>query len=292
MNGLIKALFITKTMKIIETVADLQKAVQQEKNAGKTVGLVPTMGALHAGHLSLVKQCRAANDVCVVSIFVNPTQFNNAGDLAHYPRTLEADCEKLAPQGVDFVFAPSVEEVYPEKDTRQFDFGTLDKVMEGAHRPGHFNGVAQVVSKLFAMVQPHCAYFGEKDYQQLAIIKAMVRDYKMDVEIIACPIVREADGLAMSSRNVRLTEAQRRVAPQIYQTLLQSKAWCGSLPVEDFKQKVVDTINAIPELEVEYFELADSLSLQSTQSWDDEGDKVGFIAVFAGDVRLIDNISY
>ncbi len=279
-------------MKIIETVAELQALIQQEKKGGKSVGFVPTMGALHDGHIALVKQCRDENDVCVVSIFVNPTQFNNAGDLKHYPRTMEADCALLEAVNADFVFAPTVDEVYPEEDTRQFEFGLLDKVMEGEHRPGHFNGVAQVVSKLFSMVKPDRAYFGEKDYQQLAIIKAMVRDYEIPVEVIPCPIVREADGLAMSSRNTRLTEAQRAAAPLISKTLLASKEWAKSLTITEVKRKVLESINESPELEVEYFEIADALSLQSVNSWAQDGEKVGCVAVFAGEVRLIDNVVY
>lgn len=279
-------------MIIVETVAELQSHIQQEKNAGQSIGFVPTMGALHLGHLSLVEQCRDENDYCVVSIFVNPTQFNNTSDLTHYPRTMQADCDMLAAAGVDIVFAPTVEEVYPEEDTRTFDFGQLDKVMEGEHRPGHFNGVAQVVSKLFTMTTPDKAYFGQKDFQQLAIIKAMVAQLEMPVEIISCPIVREADGLAMSSRNTRLEEAHRHIAPLISKTLLATKEMYKDKSIKDVKDFVVNAINAEKLLNVEYFDIADTLTLQSSKSWKEAGDKVACIAVFAGDIRLIDNITY
>lgn len=276
----------------IEKTAELKAIINKAKEENKTVGFVPTMGALHQGHISLVKQCRAVNDICVVSIFVNPTQFNNATDLEHYPRTMEADCNMLDKANVDYIFAPTVEEVYPEVDNREFDFQQLDKVMEGEHRPGHFNGVAQVVSRLFDMVQPDNAYFGEKDFQQLAIIKAMVKQLDIVINIVPCAIVREDDGLAMSSRNTRLTSKHREVAPLIFQTLKASKALAKDNAIADVKQYVIDTINANALFEVEYFEIADTLSLQTSGSWTEEGDKVGCIAVFAGDIRLIDNIVY
>lgn len=277
-------------MRIIETVAELQSFIQQEKEDGRSVGFVPTMGALHSGHISLVEQCVQENDLCVVSIFVNPNQFNNADDLKHYPRTMEADCGLLEAAGVDVVFSPSVDEVYPEEDTRQFDFGQLDKVMEGEHRPGHFNGVAQVVSRLFDMVMPTRAYFGEKDFQQLAIIKAMVKQLKIPVEVISCPIIREEDGLAMSSRNTRLTKEHREVASLISKVLFASVAMAKDLSVEELKQYVIDRINKEPLLEVEYFDAVDSLSLQSVDNMADG--TIGCVAVFAGDIRLIDNVTY
>lgn len=279
-------------MIIVKTVVALQEQVKEAKQQSKKVGFVPTMGALHAGHLSLVAEAKNTCNYVVTSIFVNPTQFNNLDDLKHYPRTIEKDCEMLELHGVDAVFIPSVEEVYPEEDKRLFDFGALDKVMEGEHRPGHFNGVAQVVSKLFDMVTPDQAFFGEKDFQQLAIIKAMVKQLKLDVEIVPCPIVREEDGLAMSSRNERLTEEHRSVAPLIAQVLLDSKLKSQKLSVAELKKSVANAIAAEPLLELEYFDIANALTLESSRSWDDEGDKVGCIAVFAGDIRLIDNIMY
>lgn len=279
-------------MRVIDTVAALQSYVQQEKKAGKTVGFVPTMGALHAGHISLVKQSKVENDICVVSVFVNPTQFNNASDLKHYPRTMDADCALLEAEDVEVVFAPTVDEVYPEEDTRVFEFGTLDKVMEGEHRPGHFNGVAQVVSRLFDMVTPDTAYFGEKDFQQLAIIKAMVKQLNYSVKVIPCPIVREADGLAMSSRNTRLTPEHRAVSTQIIDALRKSKEMQTNHSVKEVKQYVVDAIAQEPLLELEYFDIVDTLTLQSSDTWNEAGDKLGCIAVFAGEIRLIDNITY
>ncbi len=279
-------------MVTVYTTKDLQQAVSAVKNEGKTVGFVPTMGALHEGHVSLVKKCCEQNDVCVVSIFVNPTQFNNPADLEKYPRTLEQDSEALAKAGADIVFVPSVEEIYPEPDTRQFDFGQLDKVMEGKFRPGHFNGVAQVVSRLFDIVKPDRAYFGEKDFQQLAIIRQMVRQLDLRVEIVPMPIMREDSGLAMSSRNQRLTENQRETAANIYRILSESKRLCKQKTVGEIRSLVIDQINKIDHLQVEYFEIVDGNTLQQISDWKDTDYAVGCITVFCGEVRLIDNIVY
>ncbi|MDR2844330.1 MAG: pantoate--beta-alanine ligase [Candidatus Symbiothrix sp.] len=279
-------------MKIIQTIVELQTVLTSKKNAGKSIGFVPTMGALHQGHISLVKKMIAENDVSVVSIFVNPTQFNDPNDLLQYPRTLEADCALLQQAGNPIVFAPSVEEIYPEPDTRQFGFGRLETVMEGQFRPGHFNGVAQVVSRLFDIVQPDRAYFGEKDFQQVAIIRALVKQLHLPVTIIACPIVREADGLALSSRNARLTAGQRKSAVAISRTLFESREKKARLPVAALKQEVIEQINAVPELHVEYFDLVDRETLQSVNHWSDAAQVVGCIAVYDGEVRLIDNLGY
>ncbi len=279
-------------MKTVNKVADLQSEIALVKAKGGKVGFVPTMGALHEGHLTLVKQCKAENDFCVVSVFVNPTQFNNAEDLEKYPRTPEQDCELLASVGCDLVFLPEVNEMYPEPDTRVFDFGELEKVMEGKMRPGHFNGVAQVVSKLFEMVAPDVAYFGEKDFQQVAIIRAMVRQLNSPVQIIQVPIVREESGLALSSRNMRLTPEQAREAVNISRSLFASKELMEESEVEDTASAVVAAINQIPSLEVEYFEIVDGDTLQPVKSWSDSDYIVGCITVFCGDVRLIDNIIY
>ncbi|WP_369793890.1 pantoate--beta-alanine ligase [Prevotella sp. 10(H)] len=258
----------------------------------KSVGFVPTMGALHQGHLSLVKQCIADNDICIVSIFVNPTQFNNKEDLDKYPRTLERDCQYLEEAGVNIVFAPTVEEIYPEPDTRQFDFGQLDKVMEGEHRPGHFNGVAQVVSRLFDIVKPDRAYFGQKDFQQLAIIREMVRQLNLKVEIVPMPIVREPSGLALSSRNERLNSEQKEEAVNISKVLFESKEWMKSESVDTVIRKVTEKLDAVKDLRVEYYEIVDGNTLQSIADWKDSEYIVGCIAVFCGEVRLIDNIVY
>jgi pantoate--beta-alanine ligase len=279
-------------MKVIHSIAELQTILAQVKKENKSIGFVPTMGALHSGHIELVKRSIAGNDFSVVSIFVNPTQFNNSNDLLKYPRTLEADCELLEKVGNDLVFSPSVEEIYPEPDTRQFNFGKLETIMEGEFRPGHFNGVAQVVSRLFDIVQPDKAYFGEKDFQQLAIVRALVKQLNLDLQIIACPTVREKDGLAMSSRNVRLNSQQRKEAVCISQTLFESKKKKKEYSVDALKQWVMKQINLQSELEVEYFDIVDGLTLQSIQNWEDTDYPVGCIAVFAGEVRLIDNISY
>lgn len=281
-------------MEIIRTVDGLRERVAEAKANGKSVGLVPTMGALHAGHISLVDRARKENDMVVVSVFVNPTQFNNAEDLATYPRTEESDCAKLAQAGVDVAFIPSVEEVYPEPDTRVFNLGPVAEVMEGAMRPGHFNGVAQIVSKLFAMVEPDRAYFGEKDFQQIAVIRRMVELEGFNLQVIDCPICRESDGLAMSSRNTRLTPEQRQIAPAIHKALEESLVFAHTHTLSDTKRHVIDEINSFPQMEVEYYDIVDPLTMQPLENWSDvkNGSPVGCITVYCGKVRLIDNIKY
>ena len=279
-------------MQLYSTISDLQEALSKDRDAGKTVGFVPTMGALHPGHLELVKRSISENDVSVVSIFVNPTQFNDANDLLKYPRTLEGDCDLLRSTACSYVFAPDAEEIYPEPDTRSFDFGALVTGMEGRFRPGHFNGVAQVVSRLFDIVKPDKAYFGEKDFQQLAVVRELVRQLGLNLQIIACPIVREKDGLAMSSRNRRLNENQRKQAVILSKTLFESREMMKNVPVGDLKQWVINQINAVSGLEVEYFEIVDGTTLQPIEKWEDTNYPVGCITVFAGDVRLIDNVTY
>ncbi len=279
-------------MKVYKTVSSLSDALNQCRKEGKTIGLVPTMGALHNGHLSLVKRCVAENDVCVVSVFVNPTQFNNSTDLEKYPRTEEADIELLSGANCSFAFIPSVKEIYPTPDTRQFDFAPLDQVMEGPARPGHFNGVGQVVSRLFDIVKPNRAYFGEKDFQQLAIIREMVKRYNYNLEIVGCPIVREESGLALSSRNARLSEAEKKIAVNISRALFMSVDLTSVKTVDEVKKWVVSTINLFPNLEVEYFEIVDSLTLQPIKEWSDTDYVTGCITVYCGEVRLIDNIQY
>ncbi|WP_107822037.1 pantoate--beta-alanine ligase [Mangrovibacterium marinum] len=277
-------------MLVIKNISDLQSLIRAQKEAGKTIGFVPTMGALHAGHLSLVEEAGRQTDFVVVSIFVNPTQFNDPSDLEKYPRTLEADCQLLEASPCQAVFAPDVATIYPEPDSRQFNFGELEQVMEGRFRPGHFNGVAQVVSKLLGMVTPNKAFFGQKDFQQLVIVKAMVKQLTLPVEIIACPIVREASGLAMSSRNERLTAEQRENAAVIYQTLCEARNQVPGQSVESIKKMVVETINANPFLETEYFEIVNDNDLKPVRNWDEPVNKVACIAVFCGTVRLIDNL--
>jgi pantoate--beta-alanine ligase len=250
------------------------------------------MGALHPGHIELVKRSVEENEVSIVSIFVNPTQFNDKNDLLKYPRTLDMDCLLLEKTGNTIVFAPNVEEIYPEPDTRQFEFGDLANVMEGQFRPGHFNGVAQVVSRLFDIVKPDRAYFGEKDFQQLAIIRELVKQLNLNIRIVACPIVRETGGLAMSSRNTRLNEQQREDAAFISQILFESKEIQTNYPVRALKSWVIDKINTIEGFKIEYFDIVDGFSLQPIQNWEDTEYPVGCIAVFVGDVRLIDNVSY
>lgn len=279
-------------MKVIHTIKDLQAELSALKAQGKKVGLVPTMGALHAGHASLVKRSVKENDVTVVSVFVNPTQFNDKNDLEKYPRTLDADCRLLEDCRATFVFAPSVSEMYPQPDTRRFSYAPLDTVMEGAFRPGHFNGVCQIVSKLFDAVKPHRAYFGEKDFQQLAIIREMVRQMKFDLEIVGCPIVREEDGLALSSRNARLSAGERENALNISRTLFKSRTFAANHSVSETQKMVEEAIAAAPGLRLEYFEIVDGNTLQKIANWDETSYAVGCITVFCGDVRLIDNIKY
>ncbi len=252
------------------------------------------MGALHAGHRSLVDRAVADNDVTVVSVFVNPTQFNNPTDLATYPRTEEADCKLLEDAGATYAFVPTVEEMYPEPDTRQFDLGPVAAVMEGPMRPGHFNGVAQIVSKLMELAHPTRAYFGEKDFQQIAVIRRMVEILSLPVEIVDCPIVREPDGLALSSRNVRLTSEGRKVAPAIHRILAESTQWVDDLSPDEVIDRVVALINSESGLEVEYYQIADALTMQPLSQWPaiDQPQAVGCVTVYCGDVRLIDNIKY
>ncbi|MBQ9641552.1 MAG: pantoate--beta-alanine ligase [Bacteroidaceae bacterium] len=281
-------------MKIVNTVAELKASIAAFKQQNKTIGLVPTMGALHQGHASLVSRSVKENDVTVVSVFVNPTQFNDKNDLANYPRTLEADCQLLESLGATMVFAPTAEEIYPEPDTRQFSYPPTDTVMEGAFRPGHFNGVCQIVSKLFMFVEPDRGYFGEKDFQQIAVIRAMVKDLKFHLQIVPCPIVREADGLAMSSRNTLLTAQERQIAPAIYKALRRSVNLQQTHTVEETKQAVINEINAVEGLEVQYYEIVDAETLVSITDWNQAEHVQGCITVFCGHtpIRLIDNINY
>ena len=285
-------------MKVVHTVNDLKQTLQAYRKEGKTIGLVPTMGALHRGHASLVSRSLCENDVTAVSIFVNPTQFNDKNDLAKYPRTLEKDCELLETLLTEdsqlVVFAPSVEEVYPEPDTRSFSYPPTDEVMEGGFRPGHFNGVCQVVSKLFMFVEPDRAYFGEKDFQQIAVIRRMVEDQQLPLQICPCPIVREEDGLALSSRNTLLSDAERKIALNISKNLFASLDYAKGHTLQETRQWVIGQINAVEGLEVQYYEIVDGNSLQSLSEWDDSDYIVGCITVFCGaiPVRLIDNIKY
>ncbi len=275
-------------MKVVTTVEELRAELAQAASEG--VGFVPTMGALHAGHRSLVERARRENRTVVVSVFVNPTQFNDKNDLKHYPRTPEADAALLEAAGADLVLMPSVEEIYPEPDTRQFDFGAVDKVMEGATRPGHFNGVAQVVSRLFEMVRPARAYFGEKDFQQIAVIKAMVAQLGLAVEIVECPIVRDADGLALSSRNRLLTPAHRAAAPHIYAVLRRAVEKSHELSPAELKAWVVEAVEQNDLLRVIYYQSVDASTMQEVGAWSDSARIQGCIAVQAGEIRLIDNI--
>lgn len=279
-------------MQVYKTVDSISSEIGKLRQQGKSIGFVPTMGALHDGHLSLIAQAKQGNDVVVVSVFVNPTQFNDKNDLKNYPRTVEADLKKLEQAGCNIAFVPTEKEIYPEPDTRVFDFGNLNKVMEGKCRKGHFNGVAQVVSRLFSIVSPTRAYFGEKDFQQICVIKSMVKQLGLPVEIIPCPIIRETDGLAMSSRNALLNPDQRKNAVQISQTLFKAREIALNYSVEDLKKWVMAQINDNPFLDVEYFEIVDDVELMPIADWTEKKNKVGCIAVKVGAIRLIDNIRF
>jgi pantoate--beta-alanine ligase len=272
------------------TVGELKSKLAALRETGKTVGFVPTMGALHQGHLSLIEQSRTMCGITVASIFVNPTQFNDKADYQRYPRTLENDVRMLDDAGCDIVFVPGETEIYPCIDDRIFDFGNLDKVMEGKFRPGHFNGVAQVVSRLFDIVNPDKSFFGQKDFQQVSIIKDMVRQLNLPAEIVACPIIREQDGLAMSSRNMLLTKEQRAEATEISRNLFYAKEQAAKMSINDLRNEVIRRINASPELEVEYLEIVDAGDLQPVSGWDSVGEIFACAAVYAGKIRLIDNI--
>ena len=281
-------------MKVFTSIVELQNALFEARKEKKSVGLVPTMGALHEGHASLVRISVKENDVTVVSVFVNPTQFNDPKDLKTYPRTLDADCQLLEECGATYVLAPSVEEMYPQPDTRQFEFPPVSTVMEGAHRPGHFNGVCQVVSRLFYIVKPDNAYFGEKDFQQIAVVKAMVKSLGIGVNIVECPIVREKNGLARSSRNTLLAPEEKAIAPKIFEAMKASLDYAKKHTVKETHDFVVDTINAVDGLDVEYYSIVDGDTLLDVSAWDEAQHVVGCITVYCGQkpVRLIDHIRY
>lgn len=290
-------------MKIIRTTSELKATVSEAKESNKTIGFVPTMGALHEGHISLIDTARKENDIVVASVFVNPIQFNNKEDLSKYPRTEESDCEKLQQAGTDIVFIPTVEEMYPEPVTETYHFGAIEEVMEGPQRPGHFSGVAVVVKRLFDLTEPTRAYFGEKDFQQVAIIRSLLNQIQYPIELIACPIVRADDGLALSSRNMRLSPEARAIAPTIYETLQQATEMAEYDDVEEVKEWVIDTLSNYhlinPQskedlcFEPEYFEIVDSLTLQPINSWDEATEQaVGCIAVWLDGVRLIDMVKF
>ena len=281
-------------MKLIKKIVELENTLFEARKSGKSIGLVPTMGALHEGHASLVKKCSDENDITVVSVFLNPTQFNDPKDLERYPRNLDADCALCEANGATIVFAPSVGEVCPTPDTRQFDFPPVTTVMEGAKRPGHFNGVCQVVSRLFYITKPDKAYFGEKDWQQIAVVKRLVKYMGANIEIVECPIIREEDGLAKSSRNTLLAPDERAIAPAIYKALVESTEYAKSHSLSETHDKVVADINTTKGLEVEYFSIVDGNTLQDVASWDDSKYIVGCITVYCGKtpIRLIDHIKY
>ena len=281
-------------MKIVTRIVELQNILFEVRKKQQTIGFVPTMGALHEGHASLIERSAEENDVTVVSVFLNPTQFNDKGDLERYPRTLDADCQLAESVGATYVFAPSVEEVYPTPDTRQFEFPPVSTVMEGAKRPGHFNGVCQVVSRLFYIVRPDKAYFGEKDWQQIAVVKQLLKYIGLPIQIVECTTIRESDGLAKSSRNTLLSDDERAIAPNIYKALKDGVAYSKKHTVQETHDKVVADINAIDGLDVEYFSIVDGNTLLDVNDWDDSDSVVGCITVYCGKtpIRLIDHINF
>jgi pantoate--beta-alanine ligase len=279
-------------MKVIRSIQELNDTLNPLRIQGNQIGFVPTMGALHEGHLSLVSVCVQQNDISVVSIYVNPTQFNNGNDLKNYPRDLEKDSKFLKPAGCDYIFAPDDQEMYPEEDLRRFDFGLLGSVMEGKHRPGHFNGVAQIVTKLFDAVKPDRAYFGQKDFQQLAIVRSLVKKSGYNIVITACPIIREKDGLAMSSRNLLLTPEHRAIAPRIYKALMEGKSLIFSKSPVEIEEIIISTINSNLLLKVEYCQVVNPETLQPLRELIPEKPGIICIAVFAGNIRLIDNVEF
>ena len=281
-------------MKVFNKIVDLQNVLFLARKQGKKIGLVPTMGALHEGHASLITKSIGENDITVVSVFLNPTQFNDQSDFDRYPRTLEADSRLVEACGADYIFAPSVKDIYPSPDARHFEFPPVTTVMEGERRPGHFNGVCQVVSRLFYIVRPDSAYFGEKDWQQIAVVKQLAKYINSNVRIVECPIIRDPDGLAKSSRNSLLTKEERAIAPAIYQILRESVGYAETHSLKETRSMVVERINAIPELEVEYFEIVDGDSLLPVENWERSEYIVGCITVYCGKtpIRLIDHIRY
>jgi len=287
-----KSIFALLFMKVIRTIVALKNALKPYRLKSHNIGFVPTMGALHEGHLSLVRTSTRQNEVSVVSIFVNPNQFNNTNDLNNYPRDLDKDCRFLEQTGCDFIFAPDVKEMYPEEDFCQFEFGSLGTVMEGKHRPGHFNGVAQIVTKLFDIVNPDKTYFGQKDFQQLAIIRNLVKKYNYKINIVACPIIRESDGLAMSSRNLLLTKGHRAIAPIIYKTLLEGKEQMHKKSPQEIVSYIIESINSTSLLSVEYCQIVDPETLQPVSTINPVKPPIACIAVFAGKIRLIDNVEF
>jgi pantoate--beta-alanine ligase len=279
-------------MKIFRTIKEIRENLSLQKVSGKTIGFVPTMGALHKGHIALIENAKKENDITVCSIFINPIQFNNKEDYIKYPKSTESDILMLEKVNCDLLFLPEESEMYPDDKVNNYDLGDLDKIMEGAFRPGHFNGVAVIVKKLFDIVEPDRAYFGKKDFQQLAIIKYFVKQYKIDIQIIGCETVRETDGLAMSSRNQRLTPEERDVAPLIYQTLMKARSEAGSKDIPTLKKLVEKEISNCTLMKLEYFDIVDAETLQIVHNIKNHKFVVGCIAVYLGNVRLIDNVNF
>lgn len=277
-------------MKILETIKDTSDHLQEIRNGNISIGFIPTMGALHQGHLSLIKEAKKENGYVTCSIFVNPIQFNNKNDLQVYPRDINGDIKLLESGGCDFLFHPSETEMYPEPVNVVFDFGNLDKVMEGMFRPGHFNGVAVVVKKLFEILKPDRAYFGLKDYQQLVIIHKVVNDFKLPVEIVPCSTVREEDGLAMSSRNQLLSKTDRLQAAMIYEALKMVKIQSGYSTINEIKKFIEQLFRKTKNTKLEYFEIVDMYTLKPLTTWAQSSNVIACIAVYVGNVRLIDNI--
>jgi pantoate--beta-alanine ligase len=276
-------------MLVFDKIRDVREFLGQQRRNGAVIGFVPTMGALHQGHISLIEISKAHTDITVCSIFVNPTQFNNQSDLTKYPRTPEKDIAMLEAAGCDVLYMPDVKDVYPENDTRQFNFGYLDTILEGEHRPGHFNGVGQVVSILLQGVEPDKAYFGSKDYQQVMVVKDLVKQLHLPTEIVACPILREADGLAMSSRNARLTEEERKVSALIPLMMQEARSIVKQEGIEKAKAYIADAVAKQPLMKLDYYDVCDAETLKPLGQYSASQKAISLIAVFVGNIRLIDN---
>jgi len=276
-------------MLVLHKITEITEVLNTQRKKGRSIGFVPTMGALHKGHISLIDYSKQQTDLTVCSIFVNPNQFNNQSDLTHYPRTPDADIKLLEAAGCDILYMPEVMDVYPEKDNRVFDFGYIDKILEGAHRPGHFNGVGQVVSILLEGIKPDKAFFGSKDYQQVMVVKELVKQLMLPVEIVACPILRDPDGLAMSSRNTRLSKEERKIAALVPKIMEEAKSVALQAGVEAAKVYVANEVSKVPSMKLDYYEICDAETLEPLSQLPVNHKAISLIALFVGNIRLIDN---
>lgn len=277
-------------MQVFQQISEIKTYISSQKQQHKTIGFVPTMGALHQGHISLINESKKVCDITVCSIFVNPTQFNNANDLTRYPRTPEVDRQLLEQAGCDVLYMPDVKDIYPTTDTRQFNFGYIDTILEAEHRPGHYNGVGQVVSILLTGIEPNKAFFGSKDYQQVMIVRTLVKQLKLPVEIISCPILREDDGLAMSSRNMLLTPEERKIASLVPKMMEGARDIVKQIGVSAAKLYILNEVAQVPIMKLDYYEVCDTETLEPLTALEPNQQAISLIAVFVGNIRLIDNL--